>query len=159
MAVTAAQIKLFKSTNSLGGAITATEIVSATLHNLFDIVNATESRDGDTEYRCFYIRNTNTVDTLKSAAIQIVSDTPSADTQIAIGLGTAAIGATEQTIADEGTTPLGVSFITNEGTPLTIGDIPPNSYKAVWVRRVVNAGTAAATSDAATLRVTGETTA
>lgn len=159
MAVTAAQIKIFKSTNSLGGAITTTEVVSATLHNLFDIVSATESRDGDTEYRCFYIRNTNTVDTLKSVAIQIVSDTPSADTQIAIGLGTSSIGASEQVIADEGTSPIGVTFITDEGTSLSIGDIAPNSYKAVWVRRVVNAGTAAATSDSCTLRITGETTA
>lgn len=159
MAVTAAQVKLFRSTNGLGGAVTSTEILSATLHNLFDIVSAAESRDGDIEYRCFYIRNTSTVDTFRNVAIQLLSDTPSEDTSIAIGLGSAAIGAPEQTIADEGTAPIGISFTADEQVPLTIGDIPPNSYKAVWVRRTVEAATAAASSDAATLRITGETTA
>jgi hypothetical protein len=159
MTILATQIKLFRSTGGLGGAITATEIVSNTLHNLFDIVSSTESRDGDTEYRCFYVRNTNTSFTLQNATIQLVSDTPSAGTQMAIGLDGAAIGTSGQTVADEGTAPIGVTFNATEGVELTIGNIPPNSFKAVWIRRVVLAGTAAAASDAATLRVTGETTA
>jgi len=163
MSVLSTDIKLFKSASgaalSLGGAITATEIVSSTLNNLFDIVSSTESRDGDIEYRCFYVRNTNTSFTLQAAAIQIVSDTASLTTRIAIGLGSSFVGGVEQSVADEETAPIGVTFTNVEGNVLNIGNIPPNSFKAVWVRRTVNAGTAAATSDASTLRITGETTA
>lgn len=159
MTILATQIKLFRSTSGLGGAISGTEIVSNTLHNLFDIVSSVESRDGDVEYRCFYVRNTNTSFTLQNATIQILTDTPSAGTAMAIGLDTAAVGNSAQSVADEGTAPIGVTFATTVGTILNIGDIPPNSSKAVWVRRTVLANTAAAADDAATIRVIGETTA
>ena len=159
MTILATEIKLFKSTGGLGGAITGTEVVSNTLHNLFDIITSVESRDGDTEYRCFYVKNTNTTFTLKNATIQIVSDTPSAGTVMGIGLDGAAVGTAGQTVGDEGTAPIGVTFTQTEGGELSIGDIAPNSYKAVWLRRIVSAGTAAAASDACTLRVIGETTA
>jgi hypothetical protein len=159
MTIISSEIKLFQSTNGIGGAITGTEIVSATLHNLFDIVSAAESRDGDTEYRCFYIKNTNTTFTLKNATIQILSDTPSVTTVVGIGLGTSANGTPEQTVADESTPPIGVSFTEVLGTELAVGNVAPSSYASIWIRRVVDAGTAAALSDAATLRVTGETTA
>lgn len=159
MSILATEIKLFRSTNGLGGAITATEVVSNSLHNLFDIVTSVESRDGDTEYRCFYVKNTNTSFTLNNASIQLVSDTPSEGTAMGLGLDSAVVGTSAQVVADEGTPPIGVTFNTTEGVELAIGNIPSGSFKAVWIRRAVLAGTSAAASDAATLRVIGETTA
>jgi hypothetical protein len=42
--------------------------------------------------------------------VWISSNTPASDTQIAIGVGTAAVNGTEQTVANESTAPSGVTF-------------------------------------------------
>lgn len=159
MAITSANIKFFKSTNSLGGAITTTEITDNVLGNLFDSVSGTEARDGDTEYRCFYVKNTHVTDILENAGVLIVSDSTSDDTQIAIALGTANLSNPEQLVANESTAPIGVTFATTEGQTLSIGNMGAGAYKAVWVRRVVTAGAVANASDSTLLRVTGETSA
>lgn len=143
---------------SLGGVISATELVSASLHNLFDKVPSAEAAAGSVEYRCIYVRNEHDTLTLEDAKVFIPSNTVSADTELAIGLGTSAVNGTEQTVADETTAPAGVTF-SAPGTyaaGLVIGNLAPNATKAVWIRRTVNAGAAAA-NDSATLRVQGDT--
>jgi hypothetical protein len=166
MAITATDIKFFLSgtggtgDTSLGGAIHATE-VSATVNQFFDVVSGAESSAGDTEYRCLYVKNTHGSLTLYSAKVWISSNTPSTDTEITIGLGTAAVSATEQTVADESTAPSGVSFSTaaSEGAALSIGDLVAGAYKAVWVKRVVSASAAAYTNDTFTITVRGDSAA
>ena len=169
MAVIASDMKFYLSggsgnTNpnaSLGAGRSTTEIVSNTLQNLFDNVSGPESVSGDTEYRCFYLRNTNGTDTLEDVGIWIDSNTPSASTVIAIGLDPNLFspgGAV--TIATESDAPAGVSFTnspdpTSEGTALAIGDMPAGSEIAVWVRRTVTAGAASAANDPATIRIVG----
>lgn len=159
MAVTQADIKFFQSTNGLGGAITATQIISGNLHNVFDIVNKDESRDGDTEYRCIYVRNTNVLDVFAAVEVYLSTQTASPTTSLAFGLGTAAVGGTEQSIVDESTAPVGVTFTDAIGVANSqlIGDIGANSYKAIWLRRTVQAATSAASTDSATLVVDGST--
>jgi hypothetical protein len=161
MAVLTSEIRLYKSTTSgYGGAITAIEVVSGVLNNLFDDVTATEARDGWTEYRCFYIRNTSSTSNLVSPSIEIFSDTPSADTQMSIGIGTSAINGVEQIVFDDTTAPTGVSFTNIVNTQVLLGGtLTPNSFKAIWIRRVTTAGALALANDTAVLRVTGETTA
>ena len=159
MAVTANQIKFFKSTNGLGGVITLTEIVSGNLHNVFDIVNKDESRDGAIEYRCIYVKNTNNTDTLQDVSAYLSAQTASPTTSMAFGLGTAAVGGTEQSIANETTAPIGVNFTETVGVggAKNIGNLTANSYKAVWLRRNVQSGTSSASTDEATLTVDGST--
>lgn len=142
---------------SLGGAKSSTEMDST----LFDDVNSTEAASGDTEYRCVYVHNNHGSLTMESAKIWLTANTPSADTAVSIGLGTSAINATEQTVADEGTAPSGVTFSapSSEGTALSLGNIPAGQHKAVWIRRVVNASSAAYTNDTFTLRVKCDTAA
>lgn len=142
---------------SLGGAKSSTEVSS----DLFDDVSSGEAASGDTEYRCFYVHNNHGSLTMENSKVWIQSNTPSADTTAAIGVGTAAINGTEQTVADESTAPSGVSFSspTSEGTALSLGNIPAGQHKAVWVRRVVNASAAAYNSDTFTLRVKCDTAA
>lgn len=146
---------------SLGGAISNTAIADATTHNLFDRVTGTESQAGDTEYRCFYVRNGHATLSLQGPVIYIQSNTPSTDTTVAIGLDPAGIGGTAATVANEGTAPAGVTFSTPaSGTPLSFGgDLAPGAAIAVWVRRVVNAGAAAYNDDNAVFRVQGDTAA
>jgi hypothetical protein len=142
---------------SLGGAKSSTDMST----DLFDDVASGEASAGDTEYRCIYIHNAHGSLTMESAKIWIQTNTPSADTAISVGLGTSSINATEQTVADESTAPSGVTFSAPsvEGSALSLGNIPFSQHKAVWVRRVVNASSAAYTNDTFTLRVKCDTAA
>lgn len=162
MAVLSSDIKLYTSINAgLGGAITGVEIVTNVLNNLFDDVSAIESRDGSVEYRCFYVRNTSATDTLISGLIEIVSDTANVNTLIEIGIGNATVNGVEQTIVSENVPPIGVTFTATEGVQLLLsaggGELAPNAYKGIWIRRTVTGGAVATTNDTAVLRVTGGT--
>ena len=138
---------------SLGGAKS-----SVAASNYFDDVSSAEASAGDVEYRCVYVHNAHGTLSLIGAKVFIQTNTPSSDTDVAIGLGSSAINGTEQTVADESTAPSGVTFSapTTFAGGLAIGDLAAGAHKAVWVRRTVNAG-AAAYADSFTLRVQGDT--
>lgn len=169
MAIVATDIKVYLSggagntvpDNSLGGVRSTTEVVDATLHNLFDIVSGAESTAGDTEYRAIYVRNEHATLTYQSAEVWIQANTTSTDTSAEISLGTAAIDATEQTIVNESTAPIGTTFSTaaGQGNALAIGNLAPDSFKAIWVKRVVDAGSAAFNNDTLVVRFNGQTAA
>lgn len=139
---------------ALGGDKSSTDAAST----IFDDVSSAEATAGDIEYRCVYVHNNHGSLTLQGAKVWIQTQTPSADTDVAIGLGSSAVNGTEQTVANEGTAPTSVTFSAPSSFAggLTIGDIPAGQHKAVWVRRTVNAGAAAA-SDSFALRVQGDT--
>lgn len=145
---------------SLGGAISTTQIGTG-VHNLFDQVGSAESSAGDTEYRCFYVKNAHGTLALQAAKIWITSNTPSTSTAVRIALGTSAVNGTEQTIGNESTAPSGVTWSTavDEANALSIGDIPAGEHKAIWVERVITAGAGAYDDDQATIRVKGDTAA
>ncbi len=145
---------------SLGGAKSSTSVDTG-LHNLFDVVGSAEATAGDTEYRCVYVHNNHGALTMQSAKIWISSNTPSADTSVEIALGSSAVNGTEQTVANENTAPTGVTFSApaSEGAALSIGDIPAGQHKAVWIKRIVNAGAAAYNSDGCTLTTKCDTAA
>ena len=145
---------------SLGGVKSSTS-VGAGLHNLFDIVSSAEASTGDTEYRCVYIHNNHGTLTMQTSKIWIATNTPSTDTSIEIGLGSSAVNGTEQTVANENTAPTGVTFSApaSSGAALSIGDIPAGQHKAVWIKRIVNAGAAAYNNDGATITVSCDTAA
>jgi hypothetical protein len=147
---------------ALGGAIsTTTQITDATVANLFDNVSSAESSAGDTEYRCFYVKNSHGSLSLQNAVVYINSNTPSSDTSVEIALGTSAVNGTEQTIANESTAPTGTSFSTaaGSGNALSIGNIPAGQHKAIWVKRIVGSSAAAYNADNVVIRVAGDTAA
>lgn len=139
---------------ALGGAVSSTDAAST----IFDNVSSGEASAGDTEYRCVYVKNNHGSLTLTSPKVWIQANTPSGDTTVEISLGTSAVNGTEQTIADENTSPTGTSFSSaaNEGAGLSLGDLAPGATKAVWIKRIVTAAAAAA-NDSFTLRVKGDT--
>ena len=145
---------------SIGGAKSSTEVGTG-LHNLFDLVSSAETTAGDTEYRCVYVHNAHASLTLTSAVAYITSNTPSTDTSFEIGVGAAAVNATETAVANEGTAPAGVTFSapSSLGAALALGDIPAGQHRAIWFKRIVNAGAAAYTDDQATVRIQGDTAA
>ena len=125
---------------------------------LFDNVSSAEATAGSVEYRCFYVHTANAALTLIAPKVWIQANTPSGTTTVAIGLGSSVQGGTEQTVANETTAPNTVTFSepTNFATGIALGDIPASGSRAVWIRRTVNAGTAAI-ADSFTIRVEGDT--
>lgn len=164
MPITATDIKYYKSSSGvgLGGPISASEIVSGVLNNIFDNVSSVEATDGDVEYRCIYVKNTHVSLVLQAARVFIEYNTSSPDTDLEIGLDPAGINGTAVVVVSEGIAPVGVSFSNpvDFANGLVIGDITANGgYQAIWLKRTVNAGASALASDSATLRVQGETSA
>jgi hypothetical protein len=144
---------------SLGG-IKSANAISAAIDALFDTVSGAESAVGDIEYRCVYLHNANAADTMLGAVVWISANTPLAGSTLAIGVGTAAVNATEPTIANESTAPSGVTFTEpgSAGAGLALGDLPAGQHKAIWLRRTITAGSSSSANDTWTLGYQCETT-
>ena len=148
---------------SLGGAISSTAVQDNTLNNVFDDVSGQESQDGDTEYRCIYVKNNHASDTWYNVVVWISQETP-ADDQIDIGLDPAGVGdgsttGVATTIPDESTAPEGVTFShpLDKASGLSIGDIPAGQCQAIWLKRIVPAGTSSYADNSFQITVEGET--
>lgn len=143
---------------SLGGA--KSSVAAST--NLFDDVTSAESASGDIEYRCIYVHNAHGTLTLQNAVVWIVSQAAQLD-GIDIGLqGSVNSTAQDLTGSGEGTAPttptVTFSRPASKGAGISIGNIPAGQHQAIWIRRDINAGAAAA-SDGFTIRVEGDTAA
>lgn len=140
---------------SIGGAMSSSTDAGS---GIFDNVGSAEAAAGDIEYRCVYILNNHGSLSLTGAKVWIQTNTPSTDTTVDIGLAAAGYNATESAVANENTAPAGVTFsaAANEGAALSLGDLGSGGRYAIWIRRTVTAGAAAA-ADSFTLRVKGDT--
>lgn len=143
---------------SLGGARSSTLAAA----NLFDAVAGDESAAGDIEYRCIYFRNEDaSANGLITPLLWVLSNTPSLDTTLAVGLDPIGKGGTATTVANENTAPAGVTFTSpaTKGAGIALPGAPyaNGEFIAVWLRRTVTAGAASAASDPATIRVEGDT--
>jgi hypothetical protein len=144
-----------------GGNQSDTITVAAKANGLFDNITGAESLAGDTEYRCFYVKNAHATDALYDVKIYIGTQT-SGDDAIQIGLDLAGVGdgsatGVADTIADENTAPdPAVSFSTaaDLSNGLNISQLSAGECRAVWQKRVVPSSTSnATTSDTSTLIV------
>ena len=163
MALNVADLKFFESTNSLGGAITATE-VNVAEDGFWDNINATESSAGDVEYRCLYARNASTTNTLIAPSVELTVDSTDPDTTMHIAVMDN-VNETTAVSANESTEPAGTPTWTAVGV-----DIPFNAdlvfdgggagdFVAIWFRRTVVNTTNAAASDGCTIALKGQTAA
>jgi hypothetical protein len=141
--------------SSIGGAKSSVEVGT----DLFAVVDSTEAAAGSTKYRCIYVHNAHPTLTMLGAKAWLSTNTPSTETSAEIGVGAAAVNATETAIANETTAPASVTFVAgaNEAGAVNLGDIPPGQHRAVWVKRIVTAGADAYTNDGATVRVKCDT--
>jgi hypothetical protein len=146
---------------STGGAISTTQISDGGTHNLFDLISSAEAAAGDTEYRCFYVKNNHGSLTLQNSKIYISTDSTGADTDIEIAIDGAGVNGTAETVANESTAPSGESFSTptSVGSALSIGNIPAGQHIGIWVKRTVSSSASAATGLSATFTVVGDTAA
>lgn len=139
----------------MGGAKSSTSIVDNTIDNLFADSLGTESAAGSIKYRAIYVHNNHGTLTALNSRVYITTNTPSTDTVFDVAVGTAAINATEQTVADENTAPTGVTWGNNStyATGYALGDIPAGQSKAIWFRRTLTAGAAAFDNDSVVFEV------
>lgn len=147
------------ATGSLGDQISTTDIPDGTLDNLFDDVSSAQAAAGATDYRCFFVLNDHASLTALGVTVTVQSQT-SGGAAATIALDNAGVtakgsgSAQAATIADEASAPAGVGSF--GAGPLTIGNIPPGSCAAVWVKRVTGAGAGALNPDGAVIRVGGD---
>lgn len=179
MAITASDIKFKLSTKSgtagntltstpaasLGKYISTTEIVDASLHNLFDVISGDENAASDVEYRLYFVHNTHPTLTWENVVVWLSAEVAggaaaaiSVDTTAASDADSATAQAKE--IADESTAPASQSFSspTTKGTGLSIGNLAPDQVRGIWVRRTA-ANTGAVDNDGVTIRCEGDTAA
>lgn len=144
---------------SLGGAISSTQIVSASMANLFENVGAAEALAGSVTYRGIYIINTDPSLTWQAVRMWISQISASTDTAYAIGISDEGVGATMATIANETTAPTNVTFSspTTMGAGLNIGNVPATDEVGIWIRKTVDANASALNNDNAIFRAQGET--
>lgn len=152
---------------SLGKYISTTQVVTATLNNLFSDVTGAQNAASQVDYRCIFIHNNHGTITLQNAGIYISSQV-AGGTTLAIAtdnIAASAIGSSSAqafTAASTTTSPGGAasafSAPSSQGTGLSLGNIAPGFCKAVWVQRTA-ANTIAVNSDGGTLVVFGDTTA
>lgn len=133
---------------SLGGIKSAT-VAPTAVDTLFDQSSSAEALAGDVEYRCVYLHNGNASSEMLSTVVWISANTPLAGSSLAIGVGSAAVNGTEQTILDETVAPTGVTFTepATQATGLALGNIPFGQHKAVWLRRTLAVSTGASAND------------
>lgn len=143
---------------SLGGIISATQLVDNNLHNLFDVVGSAEASAGDTEYRCVYVKNNHGTLTWQNVVAWISTQSTAA---IAIALAGEGLNGTAETVADESTAPAGESFTspTTEGGGLSLGNMAAGDVYPIWIRRTVTAAQSALSNDTAVLSLKGDTAA
>ena len=145
--------------NWIGGAISNTALVDNTLNNLFSDVTGSQSLAGLTRYRMVYILNNHGSLTMKNVRVYVSTNSTSTTEELDIGLAAAGLNATETAIANETTTPASVTFShpTTYAGGLAPADIPAGQRYGVWVREVVDAGTAAKDNNTTVIKVDCDT--
>lgn len=149
---------------SLGKYVSTTAIPDATLNAFYDDVSGAENAASTVDYRCHFILNNNTANTLQNAVVYISSEV-AGGTSIAIATDNIAASAKASAsaqaaeIATETTAPTGVSAFsspTTLGTGLSMGNIPVANVKAYWLKRTA-ANTSALSNDGVGITVGGDT--
>lgn len=165
MAIVATDLKFYLSGGasntdpnaSIGGAISTTQVGS----NLFDDIGTAEAAAGDTEYRAYFVKNTNATDTAYACKIWIASNTIATATSMQIAVCDEGVANTIETVGNESTAPTGPTFddAEDEANALTIGTLTAGQAFGIWVKRVVTTTSTAFPNDTATLRVKANTAA
>ncbi len=148
--------------DSIGGPISDTELVDNDLHNLFARVDAAEGLAGSTKYRGIYIKNEHGSLTLDDAIAFIQAQTDSTDTSIEVAVADEAIDASMERLTNETTAPAAITgswvSATGEAAGSAIGDLDADSYRGIWIKRIVTGPAAAYGNDSCQIGVIGETT-
>jgi len=140
-------LKIYKTTNNLGGAITGTQVAIGTSNNVFTNIPKNELVVGEDYYACIYLKNTHATETMASLKLWLSSKSFPHDTVLKWAFDPA--GNTAQTISDKYTTP-GVSQwhdIETETTAPFYGDLAAGASFPIWLWLHVDANAEARLDD------------
>ena len=132
------------SINSMGGAITVTEVGDDLLHGMFDLVTEQEAKDGKTEHRIVFIKNINVTEDMLNVRALVIQDSTSPNTVYAVGWMPSAVSNSTEILTAESQAP--ASVVWNESSRLQdqaiLGaNLPRNGgYAALALRRRVLPG-------------------
>jgi hypothetical protein len=131
---------------ALGGAISSNQLVNSATENLFANASVSEADSGATKYRCIYLYNAG-AGTITEFGLYIGTPTPSPSTKIFIGKGS--FNSVEQAVATEDTAPANITFTypLSEASALSLPDLAPGDFLAIWIRRDVTGGAEGAVGD------------
>jgi hypothetical protein len=143
---------------SVGGAMSTVLVVDDVMNNIWDNVDGIQLVNGSTEVRCIYIYNANTAATFASVKAWISQPSIASSNTISIGAGNAAAGTAEPAVANETIVPGNVIFVTasTQASGISLGNIGPQQYKAIWIKRVTAPGSEAFPDNGYTIRVQGK---
>jgi hypothetical protein len=145
---------------SLGKYVSITEWLENAA--VFDDISGAENTALQVDYRCVFLRNTNSLNAWTGVVVYIASQV-AGGADVAIGLDptpASALGSSSAqavSIANETIAPAGVTFTspTSAATGLLVGTIAPGQCRAVWIRRSASGGPAQ-TGDGFTLGAIGD---
>ncbi len=177
-AITAADVKLYLSTtagsagnansgtvgNSLGKYVSTSQVSSTALNNLFPDLTGAQNAASQVDYQCFFILNDTASGNSMLNTVVWINSQVSGGATLAIGLDTTAASlksasaAQALQIANATTAPSGVTFsaAASSGAGLSVGTIPPDFVRAIWVRRTA-ANSAPLNNDGATIQIDFDT--
>lgn len=121
--------------------IDASVTVSPAVNKTFDNISPTQSLAGYTDYRCMYLVNTAASGSAIDVKMWVKKQPDGADT-LQIALDPAGLDGTALQLADETDSTSVLSAIswsapTTQASGLSLGSIPPGSYRAFWIKRTV----------------------
>lgn len=112
--VSASDLKVYKTTNFLGGAITGTVVPSANPNNIFTNIPKNELTVGEDYYACVYLKNTNTSENMDNFKFWLSSNNPRSECEIKWWFE---FTSNAQTIPNKYTSPVGASWKGIESAP------------------------------------------
>lgn len=120
--------------------------------DLFDDVANAERLSGLIDYRLVYVHNDDVDD---GSVVAYVPTQLESGRQIAIAVPTQLAGATVPPLANDQTTPAGVTFSAPTTAPagVSLGTIPAGSFRGLWLRRTVNSNTPQDPTNLATVKL------
>lgn len=147
---------------SLGKYVATTAWSGSSVNNLFDNQATTDQVGGIVDYRCVFAGNFNGTLSLYDAVVYLPLPIQTTQSTIAIGVDPAGVVATSGTaaqaaeLASETSVPAGVSFSspTTLAAAVVVGDLGPNTCRAVWLRRTPT-GADAVSNESITVRLHG----
>lgn len=125
---------------------TATVTITNLYRTLFSDVTTAEALLGNTEYRCFYLRNDSAA-AIDDAVLWLVTGQTSEFVSVRVAVGAVD---TQAVLTTDGVAPSGVVFTSTPTStaPYAIGPIPAGSYVPIWLERTIATGTTLQTNDA-----------
>lgn len=147
---------------SLGGFMSTTDVVTATMANVFSGVPLAVALPGGDIYRCVFLTHESGDSTWLAVRVWIASQLAGGG-DVTIGLDPAGVVPAGDTnpqaavIANETEPPAGVAFSnpTTEGDGLVVGDIGPGECAALWLRLRIPANPEAMSLDKMLLSAKG----